>query len=217
MVFWHPRGAVLYRVLERYIHRRMLRAGFHEVRTPQLLARALWERSGHVEKFGNNMFTIDDGERALALKLDFVMPERLDAAYIDAKSQRIRPVMIHHAVLGSLERFAAILLEHHGGQLPLWLAPEQVVVAPVAGPQIEYARRVAAALESGDLRVVLDERPERLPRRIVHARERGIPVFVAVGNREERDGTVTARRRSGDPVTMPLADLVRQLRSEAEM
>jgi hypothetical protein len=92
--------------------------------------------------------------------------------------------MIHHAVLGSLERFAAILLEHHGGQLPLWLAAEQVVVAPVAGPQVDYARRVAAEFETRDLRV-------------------------------ERDGTVTASRRSGDPVTMPLADLVRQLRSEA--
>ena len=68
MVFWHPRGAVLYRVLENYIYRQMRRAGFREVRTPQLLARSLWERSGHLEKFGHNMFMIQDGERVLALK-----------------------------------------------------------------------------------------------------------------------------------------------------
>ncbi len=68
MVFWHPRGAILYRLLEHYIHRQMLRAGFREVRTPQLLARSLWDRSGHLEKFGHSMFMFEDGERALALK-----------------------------------------------------------------------------------------------------------------------------------------------------
>jgi threonyl-tRNA synthetase len=371
MVFWHPRGAMLYRVLETYIYRQMRQAGFREVRTPQLLARSLWERSGHLEKFGQNMFMVDDGERCLALKpmscpghiqifnkrvrsyrdlpvrfcelgvchrnepsgalsglmrtrafaqddahvfcrqdqiedevrrfcvllravyldfgfsefavrfstrpsvragsdavwdraevaleaaakaseldyavqpgggafygpklefmlqdshgrewqcgtlqLDFVLPERLDTAYVDANGERVRPAMIHHAVLGSLERFAAILIEHHRGDLPLWLAPEQIVVAPVSDAQLEYARRVAEAFESEDLRVALDERAESLSRRIVHAFERGIPIFAAVGRREERDGTVAIRRRADNPAIMTVADAINRLRSEARL
>ncbi len=151
------------------------------------------------------------------IQLDFVLPQRLDTEYIDAKSQRIRPVMIHHTVFGSLERFAAILLEHYEGHLPMWLAPEQVVVAPVAEGQIDYAQRVAAEFERRDLRVVLDDRAESLARRIVDAHERGIPVFVVVGTREERDHTVTVRRRVGEPIPMPLTDAIQQFRSEARL
>ena len=370
-VFWHPRGATLYRLLETYIHRTMHRAGFREVRTPQLLPRALWERSGHLEKFGHNMFLFEDGERSLALKpmscpghvqvfnrsvhsyrdlplrlcefgachrnepsgslsglmrtraftqddahifcredqveeeiqrfcellrcvyvdfgfpefavkfstrptvragadavwdraeaalesaaqgsrlayvrqpgegafygpklefmlrdsrgrewqcgtiqLDFVLPERLDATYINARSERVRPVLIHHAVFGSLERLAAILLEHYQGCLPLWLAPDQVVVAPVAEGQIAYAQHVAGAFEQADLRVVVDSRAESLARRVVDAHEREIPVFVTVGKREERDRTVTVRERRSDPVTMSLADAIQRCRVEARL
>ena len=312
MVFWHPRGWELYRVLEDYIRQRMRRAGFREIRTPQLLARSLWERSGHWEKFGTNMYSFSEGQeaggegrvseaRALCLKpmscpchvqvfnqrvrsyrelpvrysefgachrdepsgsleglkrtrafvqddahvfcmeaqieaevgrfcallrhvyaalgfpafsvalatrpavragsdevwdraeaalaqaafaaglqfevregegafygpklefhlidsrerswqcgtvqLDFVLPERLDALYVNERNERERPVMIHHAVLGSMERFIALLLEHHEGWLPMWLAPEQVAVATINDASAAYAAQVVQALE----------------------------------------------------------------------
>ncbi len=133
------------------------------------------------------------------------------------RATEYRPVMIHHAILGSLERFAAILLEHHRGDLPLWLAPEQVVVASVSDSQIEYARKVAAVFGRDGLRTVLDDRAETLSRRVVYAFESGIPVFAAVGARDEQDGTVAIRRRSGKPVTMAIAEAARELRLEAKL
>ena len=383
MVFWHPRGWELYRVLEDYIRRRMRRAGFREIRTPQLLARSIWERSGHWEKFGANMYSLSEGhgsgnaneehdaegvveERALCLKpmscpchvqvfnqrvrsyrelpvrysefgachrdepsgsleglkrtrafvqddahvfcteaqievevgrfcdllrnvyadlgfpafsvalatrpalragadevwdraeaalakaalaaglqfdvregegafygpklefhlldnrdrswqcgtiqLDFVLPERLDALYVNDRNERERPVMIHHAVLGSMERFIAMLLEHHEGWLPLWLAPEQVAVATINDASAAYAVQVVQALEDAGVRVVLDDRPERLEKKIVDAREKQVPLFVAVGPRDERDRTISIRERDGQQVVLELAEGVEHLR-----
>jgi threonyl-tRNA synthetase len=383
MVFWHPRGWELYRVLEDYIRRRMRRAGFREIRTPQLLARSIWERSGHWEKFGANMYSLSEGQdsgsanaehdaddaagaRALCLKpmscpchvqvfnqrvrsyrelpvrysefgachrdepsgsleglkrtrafvqddahvfcteaqievevgrfcdllrnvyadlgfpafsvalamrpalragadevwdraeaalakaalaaglqfemregegafygpklefhlldnrgrswqcgtiqLDFVLPERLDSLYVNDRNERERPVMIHHAVLGSMERFIAMLLEHHEGWLPLWLAPEQVAVATINDASAAYALQVVQALEEAGVRVVLDDRPERLEKKIVDAREKQVPVFVAVGPRDERDRTISIRERDGQQVVLALAEGVERLR-----
>lgn len=383
MVFWHPRGWELYRVLEDYIRRRMRRAGFREIRTPQLLARSIWERSGHWEKFGANMYSLSEGQdsgsanaehdaddaagaRALCLKpmscpchvqvfnqrvrsyrelpvrysefgachrdepsgsleglkrtrafvqddahvfcteaqievevgrfcdllrnvyadlgfpafsvalamrpalragadevwdraeaalakaalaaglqfemrdgegafygpklefhlldnrgrswqcgtiqLDFVLPERLDSLYVNDRNERERPVMIHHAVLGSMERFIAMLLEHHEGWLPLWLAPEQVAVATINDASAAYALQVVQALEEAGVRVVLDDRPERLEKKIVDAREKQVPVFVAVGPRDERDRTISIRERDGQQVVLALAEGVDRLR-----
>jgi len=369
MVFWHPRGYAAYRVIEDYIRRRMRRAGFREIKTPQLLARSLWEASGHWEKFGENMFSFEDGERAFAFKpmscpghlqvfnkrtrsyrdlplrycefgachrneasgalhglmrtrafvqddahifcteeqiegevqrfcemlrsvygdfgfpdfivgfstrpsgragsdelwdraeavlaaaawaaglaprlqagdgafygpklefilqdrqgrewqcgtiqLDFVLPERLGAHYVDADNQRRRPAMMHQAVFGSIERFLAMLLEHHGGDLPLWLAPEQLVVASIGGAQAAHAERIADAFLRRDFRVALDIRPERLPRKIVDARESGIPLLIVVGAREAKSNTVTLRHRDGRQSTMPLSEAVEAPRPEA--
>jgi threonyl-tRNA synthetase len=382
MVFWHPRGWELYRVLEDYVRQRMRRAGFREIRTPQLLARSLWERSGHWEKFGAQMYSLSEGHhavdardedgvvaepRALCLKpmscpchvqvfnqrvrsyrelpvrysefgachrdepsgsleglkrtrafvqddahvfcmeaqienevgrfcdllrgvyadlgfpafsvalatrpalragddgvwdraeaalskaalaaglefdvlegegafygpklefhltdsrqrswqcgtiqLDFVLPERLDAEFVNERNERERPVMIHHAVLGSMERFIAMLLEHHEGWLPMWLAPDQVVVASISDASIRYAREVADALEEVGVRSVLDDRPERLEKKIVDARERQVPLFVAVGPRDERGRTISIRERDGRQEVMPLAEGVERLRA----
>ena len=369
MVFWHPRGFTLYRIVEDYLRREMRRGGFREVRTPQLLARSLWERSGHWEKFRDHMFTLEAEDQALALKpmscpghvqifkkrlrsfrdlplrfcefgachrdepsgavkglvrtrafvqddahvfcrddqveaevarfsgrlravyadfgfdevrvafstrpprragddalwdraeaaleaaaraagldyrvdpgegafygpkldfflrdrggrelqcgtvqLDYVLPERLDAHYVDAENRKVRPVMIHHAILGSLERFIGILLEHHRGQLPLWLAPEQIAVASIGAAQAGYAERVADALEAEGYRALADIRPERLSRKIVDAREAGIPLLMAVGRREEAEGRVTLRRRDGRQEVLALAEAVRTLKAEA--
>lgn len=371
MVFWHPRGAALYRAIEDYIRRRMREAGFREVITPQLLSRGLWERSGHWDKFADHMYVFAEGERALALKpmscpghvqvfgqrlrsyrelplrfsefgachrnepsgalqglmrtrafvqddahifcredqvedevaqfcrllraiygdlgfpdfavgfstrpairagsdevwdraearlaaaaeaaglsfrhqpgegafygpklefilrdvhgrewqcgtiqLDFVLPERLGAEYVDKADTRMRPVMIHHAVLGSLERFIAILLEHSGGHLPFWLAPEQAVVAPVGPAAADYARSVVAVFAAAGLRAVLDDRPERLARRIVDARAASVPVFITVGEREAAEGSVSLRWRDGqEQGSLPLGAAVAQLCQESQ-
>ena len=367
-VFWHPRGFAVYRAIEDYIRRRMRDAGFREIRTPQLLDRSLWERSGHWEKFGREMFWLEDDERSFALKpmscpghiqifnhrirsyrelplrfaefgachrnepsgallglmrarafvqddahvfclesqieaevarfcallksiyadfgfaeftvyfstrpevragsdatwdhaeaalaaaaraaglacreqpgggafygpkldfvltdargrdwqcgtaqLDFVLPERLDARYVSADNAPARPVMIHHAVLGSLERFMAILLEHHAGQLPLWLAPDQVAVLSIAEAHADYAAKVGRELERRGLRVVVDDRPERLPRKIVDAREQGVPAMLVVGTREAKEKTV-ALRRGAEQRSLPLAEVVEVLAAEA--
>ncbi|MGF1609605.1 MAG: threonine--tRNA ligase [Kiloniellales bacterium] len=369
MVFWHPRGFALYRIIEDYIRRRMKAAGFQEIRTPQLLARSLWQESGHWEKFGDGIFAVAADDRELALKpmscpahvqvfkqrprsyrelplrycefgachrnepsgallglmrtqafvqddahvfcledqiepeivsfcallravyadfgfehfavglstrpdnragseadwdraeailaraaeaagldyrlqpgegafygpklefilrdrrgrdwqcgtvqLDFVLPERLGAHFQDESNGQARPAMIHHAVLGSLERFIGMLLEHHGGSLPLWLAPEQVVVASIGAAQAGYAGRVAAELEAAGFRAVSDVRPERLSKKIVDARGAGIPLLMAVGAREKRDGTVALRERDGTQAVMNLEQAMALLRPQA--
>lgn len=369
MVFWHPRGFALYRLVEEYIRRRMRRVGFREIRTPQLLSRALWEKSGHWEKFGANIFAFGTEERASALKpmscpahvqvfnkrlrsfrdlpfrvaefgachrdepsgalhgllrtrafvqddahifcredqveaevanfcallrsvyadfgfedisiafatrppvragteaawdkaeatlaaaaeragvayridpgegafygpkldfslrdrqgrawqcgtiqLDLVLPERLDARYADETGGKARPVMIHHAVLGSVERFIGMLLEHYEGDLPLWLAPDQIVVASIGAAQAAYADGVVARLEDAGYRAVTDIRPERLAKKIVDARDAGIPLLMAVGVREARDGTVSLRRRDGSQAVLSLDEAIASLKVEA--
>ncbi len=369
MVFWHPRGFAIYRIIEDYIRCRMRRAGFREIRTPQLLSRSLWEKSGHWEKFGDNMFALGEDGQVQALKpmscpchvqvfnkrlrsfrdlpirlaefgachrdepsgalqglmrtrafvqddahifcaedqvvdevarfcgllgevyedfgfrdvrvafstrpavragddavwdraeaaleaaaraagldhqpdpgegafygpkldfhlrdsrgrewqcgtvqLDMVLPERLDARYADADDRRVRPVMIHHAVLGSIERFIGILLEHHGGSLPLWLAPDQIVVASIGREQAGYAEAVAADLLGCDFRTVTDNRNERLSRKIMDAREAGIPILMAVGKREAADGTVSLRRRDGAQEVLSVEEAAVELKPEA--
>ncbi|MEL3892664.1 threonine--tRNA ligase [Ferrovibrio sp. MS7] len=365
MIFWHPRGFALYRVIEEYIRRRMRQAGFREIRTPQMLARSLWEQSGHWEKFGDNMFALDDGHRPFALKpmscpchvqvfrkrvrsfrelplrfaefgachrnepsgalqglmrtrafvqddahifcredqivqevanfarmlcqvygdfgfpdfrvgfstrpqsragddalwdraeaalaeaarsaglncieqpgegafygpkldfilrdargrdwqcgtvqLDFVLPERLDVEYVDSDNQRRRPVMIHHAVLGSMERFIGMLLEHYEGKLPFWLAPEQVLVASIKPDQAEYADEVAAALEEAGFRAVADLRPERLSQKLHDAHAQHIPVLLVVGAAEMQQGEVAWREADGAVSVMSRAAAVARL------
>ena len=360
MVFWHPRGVALWRVIEDHIRQRMRQAGYREVRTPQILARSLWEQSGHWEKFGADMFALEAEGRPLAVKpmscpchiqifnkrvrsfrdlpmryfefgavhrsepsgalhglfrtrafvqddahvfcredqveaevrrfcriqtalyadfgfgqvearfstrpavragseevwdraehalkaaaraagldpiiqpgegvfygpklefhlkdrlgrswqcgtvqLDFVLPERLDAAYHDETNGIARPVILHHAVLGSLERFIGMLLEHHDGNLPAWLAPEQVLVASINKEAAPHALKVEQALIDAGLRVALDDGPDTLPRKIVDARERGIPLIAVIGKREARERTVALRHRDGRQEVLEFAD-----------
>ncbi|MEN3976555.1 threonine--tRNA ligase [Emcibacter sp. SYSU 3D8] len=370
MVFWHPHGYAVYRVLEDYIRRRMRRLGYAEVRTPLVLPRVLWERSGHWEKFRDNMFLVaDEGGREMALKpmscpchvqifnkglrswrelpiryaefgqchrnepsgsmhglmrtrgfeqddahvfcreeqaveemgrfidllddvytelgfagyevalatrpaeragsdaqwdwaearldeaarsrglsfsvkagegafygpklefilrdrlgrtwqcgtvqLDCVLPERLDASYVAPDGSRAVPVMIHHAVFGSMGRFVGVLLEHYGAALPFWLAPEQVAVAPVSDRHGDYARQVWEALDRANVRAVMRDGNETLPRRIVAAHEAGIPAMAIVGDLEAAAGTVALRRRDGSQSVMQLSDAVALLAAPA--
>ncbi|MGV2288236.1 threonine--tRNA ligase [Trinickia sp. YCB016] len=368
MIFWHPRGTALFRVVEDYVRDRMRQAGFLEVRTPQLLANSLWEQSGHWEKFGKHMFvvgnadnpsclkpmscpchvqlfnkrvrsyrdlpiryaefgavhraepsgslhglmraraftqddahvlcaedqverevarfcdllrvvyadfgfdafdvalstrpavragsdllwdraeamlasaasaaglrfTVQSGEGAFygpklefhlidrqqrkwqcgTVQLDYVLPERLNAMYVNEQGERRHPVMIHHAVLGSIERFIGMLLEHYEGWLPAWLAPDQIAVANVGQDALAFANEVADALEEHGCRVLRDFRYERLPRKIVDARSQRVPVFATVGAREVETRALALRMRSGDTHSLPLGEALAYLLDE---
>lgn len=368
MPFWHPRGYAVYLVLEEYIRKHMRGLEFKEIRTPQLLPRELWEKSGHWDKFKSNMFCVEDGDgREFALKpmscpchlqvfnqgrkswrdlpvryaefgachrnessgsmhglmrtrsfeqddahivcrmddvqaevsrfialldrvyselgfadykvalstrpavragsdedwdiaearladaasergidflvqpgegafygpklefilrdrqgrdwqcgtvqLDMVLPGRLGAAYIDENDEEKVPVMIHHAVFGSMGRFLAMLLEHHGGDLPYWLSPEQVAVVPIARDQVDYARRVHEALCDAGVRSALYGQDETLSRKLVDVHSARIPVAFIVGRREVEEQTVAVRDREGRKSVLPLADAVASVNS----
>jgi threonyl-tRNA synthetase len=350
-VFWHPNGHTIWREVEGYIRRRLAKGGYREVKTPQLIDRSLWERSGHWDKFGGNMFTLETEGRDLALKpmncpghiqifnqtlhsyrdlplrmaefgschrnepsgalhgimrvrgftqddahifctpeqinaesvafcsllmqvyrdfgftdvrvkfsdrpevragsdevwdkaeaalraaceaagiaaeanpgegafygpklefvlrdaigrdwqcgtlqVDYVLPERLDATYIGSDGQKHRPVMLHRAILGSLERFIGILIEHYAGRLPLWLAPVQVVVATVTNEADSYAEEVAAALRAAGLRAEADLSADKISYKVRQHSLAKVPMIMAVGGRERAERTVSLRRLGG--------------------
>jgi threonyl-tRNA synthetase len=371
MVFWHPKGWTLYRTLVDYVRRRIEAAGYVEVKTPQILDRSLWERSGHWEKFHSDMFVCetDEGEtlavkpmncpghiqlfnhgqrsyrelpirmaefeglhryessgslhgllrvRQLAqddghifcredqvesetrdfvrllnsvyadlgvelhavklalrpearagtdemwdraetmldraardvglvfevlpgeggfyapklefhlkdaigrtwqcgtFQLDMVMPDRLDAAYIGEDGQKHRPVMLHRAILGSLERFIGVLIEHYAGVLPLWLSPVQVVVATITSEADDHAQNVAAKLRKAGLRVETDLRNEKVGYKIREHSLAKTPVVAVVGRREAEEGTVVLRRLGAEAQqSLPLEAAVDVLSREA--
>jgi threonyl-tRNA synthetase len=358
-VFWHPRGFALYAAVEAYMRRRNAAAGYQEVRSPAMLRRSVWERSGHWDHFHENMFVVgedsghplalkpmncpghvrifrhrvrswrdlpvrlcefgqchrnepsgalhgllrlkafvqDDGhifcredqveaevaafcgllgsvyadfgfgsfEAAMSLRpgrragsdaqwdraeamlasaaaaaglspaqvpgegafygpklefslrdrrgvawqcgviqLDIIQPEMMGASYRDGEDGRVPPVMLHRAVLGSLERFIGMLLEHHGGDLPPWLAPEQAAVIPVADRHRARAAEVCGALGQAGLRVRLADGQDRMPAKVRSAAMMRIPAIAVVGDRELSDGSVSLRFAGQEPV-MPLA------------
>ncbi|NLE73367.1 MAG: threonine--tRNA ligase [Actinobacteria bacterium] len=128
-------------------------------------------------------------------QLDFAMPERFELEYIGEDNQRHRPVMLHRTVLGSIERFLGIIIEHYGGAFPAWLAPVQAVAIPVADRHIEYAHSVAAELSAADLRVEVDERAESVGRKIRDNELLKVPFMLIVGDKEAAAGTVSMRAR----------------------
>jgi threonyl-tRNA synthetase len=353
MIFWHPKGWTLYRTLEAYLRRKLDADGYQEVKTPQIMDRSLWERSGHWEKFGQNMFvcettegeelavkpmncpghiqifnvgqksyrdlplrmsefgschrfepsgalhgimrlrafTQDDAhifcredqieaettkfvrlldqvyadldmelasvklalrpdvragsdevwdvaeaklERAAraagvevemlpnegafygpklefhlrdaigrtwqcgTLQLDFVLPERLDASYIAEDGSKQRPVMLHRAIFGSVERFIGVMIENYAGAFPLWLSPVQVVVATITSDADDYAKRVAAAFAAKGLRVETDLRNEKINYKVREHSLAKVPVIAVVGRREAELGQVALRRLGSD-------------------
>jgi threonyl-tRNA synthetase len=352
MVFWHPRGLALHRLLEEHARRQLRQDGYREVRTPQVMSRPLWERSGHWEHFREGMLVLEEGGRAHAVKpvscpghvqlaqrlapsyrdlplrlaefgvvhrnepsgalsglfrlrqftqddghvfcseeqleaevarfcavlrgfyagfgfrqvaaafsgrpaaragddalwdraegalrraaggaglalreqpgegafygpklefaledrlgrawqcgtlqLDLVMPERFDLGFVARGGERRRPVMLHRALYGSLERFLAVLLEHHGGQLPPWLAPLQVAVLPAGEGGEAWGAEVARELASRGLRAELDARDLPLSRRVAEAHETAVPFIVVAGARERPLGRVQLRGRGDE-------------------
>jgi threonyl-tRNA synthetase len=371
MVFWHPKGWTLYRTLQNYIRRRMEAGGYDEVKTPQILDHSLWQRSGHWDKFGANMFVCqtEDGDtlavkpmncpghiqifnhgqrsyrelpirmaefdglhrnessgglhgilrvRGLAqddahifcredqieaeakdfidmlrqvyddlgvelhsvklalrpdlrfgtdevwtvaedtleraanaagveverlpnegafygpklefhlrdaigrtwqcgtLQLDYVLPERLDASYIAEDGQKHRPVMLHRAILGSLERFTGVLIEHYAGAFPLWLAPVQAVVTTITSDGDDYAETVYRALKKAGIRAELDLRNEKVGYKVREHSVKKVPVLFVVGKREAEEGTVAIRRLgSQDQTILKLDEAVEGLVTEA--
>jgi threonyl-tRNA synthetase len=347
-VFWHPKGWMLYRAVEGYVRRRLDRADYREVRTPQLYDRVLWERSGHWDKFRENMFVVEAEEKTLAVKpmncpghvqifnqhlhsyrdlplrlaefgschrnepsgalhgimrvraftqddahifctpeqvtaesvafvdllrsvyrdfgfgepkvkfsdrppvragsdevwdraeaslweavrasglettlnpgegafygpklefvlrdaigrdwqcgtlqVDFVLPERLDASYVGPDGAKHRPVMLHRAILGSLERFIGVLVEHYAGRLPLWLSPVQAVVATITNEADGYAREVADRLVAAGVRAEADTRADKIGYKVREHSLAKVPLLVAVGGRERAERTVSLRR-----------------------
>src|SRR5690606_19125494 len=129
------------------------------------------------------------------IQIDMSAPDRFDLRYVGSDGQMHRAAMLHRAVLGSLERFIAIYLEHTGGDFPLWLAPVQVVVLPIAERHTEWAATVRARLCAAGLRAELDARNEKLNFKIREAETQKIPVMLVVGDQEVAGGTVTPRRR----------------------
>jgi threonyl-tRNA synthetase len=126
-------------------------------------------------------------------QLDFQMPERFDLTYTGADDAAHRPVMIHRALLGSMERFAGILIEHYAGRFPAWLAPVQAIVLPVADRHADYATRVAAELRDAGVRVEVDERSESVGKKIRDAELGRYPYMLVVGDREEEAGALAVR------------------------
>jgi threonyl-tRNA synthetase len=368
--FWHPKGWTLWREIEAYMRRRLEAAGYVEVKTPQLVDRSLWERSGHWEKFREHMFTLEFENRALAIKpmncpghvqifntrlrsyrdlplrmaefgschrkepsgalhglmrvraftqddahifctpeqitsetaafcellmsvyrdfgfgevrirfsdrpavragddavwdqaegalweavratglevslnpgegafygpklefvlqdaigrdwqcgtlqVDFVLPERLDASYIGPDGAKHRPVMLHRAILGSLERFIGILIEQYAGRLPLWLAPVQVVVATVTNDADTYAAEAAELLCRAGLRVELDTSPDKISYKVRQHSLAKVPVIAVVGRREAEDRRLVLRRLGEkEQETLDLDAAVAKLAAEA--
>ena len=150
------------------------------------------------------------------VQVDYNLPERFDLTYIGRDNQKHRPVMIHRAPFGSMERFCGVLIEHFAGAFPTWLAPEQVRVLPVAERSAEYAARVHAALQQVGARAVLDDSDERLQGRIRAAAEERVPYLAIVGPRDAEAGTVSVRARGiqKDLGALPLADFVAAVAAE---
>ena len=370
-VFWHPKGWTLYRAIETYIRGRLEEGGYREIKTPQLIDRALWEASGHWEKFREHMFTANaEDDRVLALKpmncpghvqvykqglksyrdlplrlaefgschrnepsgalhgimrvraftqddahifctedqitaesirfcdllksvyrdfgfedirikfsdrpavragedavwdraegalreacdaaglattlnpgegafygpklefvlrdaigrdwqcgtlqVDFVLPERLDAEYVGEDGARHRPVMLHRAIFGSMERWIGILIEQYAGRFPMWLAPLQVVVATITNDADGYAAEVAAACKAAGLRVAMDRRNEKINYKVREHSEAKVPAILVVGAREAEGRSVAVRRLGGQAQeVLALDEAVNRLKSEA--
>ena len=150
------------------------------------------------------------------LQVDFVLPERLDATYIGEDGQKHRPVMLHRAILGSIERFIGVLIEQHAGRLPLWLAPTQAVVATITNAADGYAGQVAAALAEAGIRAETDLRNEKINYKIREHSLAKVPVILVVGAREADAGTVALRRLGGKAQEiLALAEATARLQEEA--
>ncbi len=151
------------------------------------------------------------------IQFDFNLPQRFGISYIGEDGREHQPYMVHRALLGSMERFFGVLIEHYGGALPLWLAPVQAVVIPIADRHIEYADAVADALRQAGLRMEIDARAERMQAKIRDAQLQKVPYMLVLGDREKEAGTAAVRLRSGEDLgPMKLEELIARMRAEID-
>ena len=151
------------------------------------------------------------------IQVDYNLPERFQLEYTGADNQKHRPVMIHRAPFGSMERFVAVLLEHTAGHLPLWLAPEQVAILPISEKFNDYAREVARQLDASDIRAIIDDRNEKIGRKIRDNQMRRMPYMLIVGEKEQENGEVSVRKSGeGDLGSMKIATFAENLTREVE-
>ncbi|CAG7604656.1 Threonine--tRNA ligase 2 [Paenibacillus solanacearum] len=150
------------------------------------------------------------------IQLDFQFPEKFDLTYVSESNQKLRPVVIHRAVYGSIDRFIGMITEHYGGAFPLWLAPTQAVVLPIAAAHIEYAKQVESELLTAGIRAELDDRGEKIGYKIREAQLQKIPYMLVIGDQELQSGSVSVRSRSeGDLGVLELSSLMQRFRGEA--
>jgi len=143
------------------------------------------------------------------IQVDYNLPERFDLNYIGNDNEKHRPVMIHRAPFGSMERFIAILLENTAGDFPLWLAPDQFIILPISEKYVDYSKKVSQLLENHDISGLIDDRNEKTGKKIRDAELKKIPFMLVVGENEEKDGTISVRRRGeGDLGVMSIEDFV---------
>jgi threonyl-tRNA synthetase len=151
------------------------------------------------------------------VQLDFSLAERFDLEYVAEDGSRQRPVILHRAMLGSLDRFIGVLIEHYAGAFPVWLAPTQAIVIPIADRHLEYARFVQEKLRGEGIRADVDSRSERMNAKVRDAQLQKVPYMLVVGDREAADGAVTVRMRSGEnPGAVPLEEAMASIKQAIE-
>jgi threonyl-tRNA synthetase len=155
--------------------------------------------------------------QSATIQLDYQLPQRFDLEYRAADGGFERAAIMHYAIYGSFERFTGVITEHYAGAFPLWLAPVQVTVIPIADRHIEYAERVRAALFDAGVRVEVDDRSERMQAKLRDAQEQKVPVTVVVGDRDQEAGAVSPRLRTGEASQgVALDEFVGDLRARIE-
>jgi threonyl-tRNA synthetase len=151
------------------------------------------------------------------IQFDFNLPERFDMAFVGADGKEHRPYMIHRALLGSMERFFGILIEHYAGAFPLWLAPTQAILIPITERHLEYAQEVEGRLREAGLRVRVDDRSERMQAKIRDAQMEKIPYMLVIGDREVKEGAVAVRLRTEEDLgPMPVEAFMEMAKEAVE-
>jgi threonyl-tRNA synthetase len=151
------------------------------------------------------------------IQVDYNLPERFELEYVGADNQRHRPVMIHRAPFGSMERFVAVLIEHTAGKFPLWLVPDQAVILPISERFNEYAEEVAKELKKCDIRVIIDDRNEKIGRKIRDNELKKIPYLLIVGEKEQENKEISVRKQGeGDAGSMKITTFAELLNTEVE-
>ncbi len=151
------------------------------------------------------------------IQVDYNLPERFDLTYIGADNEKHRPVMIHRAPFGSMERFVAVLIEHCAGNFPLWLTPDQAIILPISEKYQDYAEKVLTLLKNSEIRALIDGRSEKTGRKIRDAEMKKIPYMLIVGEKEESEGTVSVRKHGGEDIgTYSIEDFASMVNNECE-